>query len=435
MHTCVAASGSFRSTRFFISRLCFLLAGSFVFLTAVSQKWATSVSAAEPQTSFRHPTAAQSAKAPPEPQEFQGPWGCLVVEERLLEMPASHVQRTLSRFNPDTTVLWEFPNTLEEVRNIFRMAGLEERKILQLTSKPSLEFEDRPVRIRPPETILLSLTPEQRQKLYPSIGFEHPGNFFKHPLDLMPGGIDRMNRSASKIPAHLIEQMRLLEYRADDGRLAFSDIVYTLLKAATKEEREALIHFISREPIQDAWLDLKKSAQQRPQVLAYWGANGKNQRAADFLRAAFDNPEIDRVDVCMLLPLNPGRMVNTFPSPEDGLGTSYPDCVATAMSFFEEDIPSRFIDIWEPGMLSGYEPAVPAPKLGDVYFVIDGNGYCVHAFNVIAGPLVFTKNGISRDRAWTLQMFDDVLKSYPVTPPTSLECYRRRDDATYGNTR
>lgn len=358
-------------------------------------------------------------------REFSGPWGVLEVRERILELPQSNVTRVLKTFDPGTEVIWEFPNSLQEVRNIFQHSGLDERMVHQLTSEPALRSSQNPVVIRPPATLLLALTPEQRGKLYPNIGYDFKNNFYRYPLDLMPGGIERMKTSTSKVSHTILEQMERLQYKSPDGRDVFADIVLVLLEAKTEEERKALIHFISREPVQEAWLDLEKSKASRESVISYWSANGQNQRAVDLLTSAFDNPTVTKLDVSMLLPTNPGRMVNTFPSDDDSNGSSHPDCVATAMSFFEEEIPFRFVDIWEPGMLLGYEPAVPPYRLGDVFFVIDGKGFCVHAFNSVAGPLVFTKNGISRDRCWSFQLFEDVLKAYPVEPPASLECYRK----------
>lgn len=368
---------------------------------------------------------SSSVRNTPIHNEFSGPWGHLVVQERILEMPPSNVERILSRFDAGTEVIWEFPNSLQEVRTIFQVSGLDERTILQLTSEPVLRTSTNPIRISPPATLLLALTTEQRQKLYPSIGYDLKNNFYRYPLDLMPGGIERMSHSPTRVPPGIVEQMERLQYRTVDGKAVFADLVFVLLQAKSDEERKALVHFMSREPVQEAWLDLKKSASRRDLVLTFWGANGKNQRALDLLTSAFENPGVSRIDVSMLLPGNPGRMVNTFPNDDDTNGANHPDCVATAMSFFEEDIPPRLVDMWEPGMLRGYEPAVPPYRLGDVFFVIDDKGYCVHAFNAIAGPLVFTKNGISRDRSWSFQLFEDVLKAYPATPPSSLECYRK----------
>ena len=62
-------------------------------------------------------------------------------------------------------------------------------------------------------------------------------------------------------------------------------------------------------------------------------------------------------------------------------------------------------------------------RLGDLFVFRGSGGNLVHMANLVAGDVLFTKNGRSRTRPWSLMRMRDVRNVFPFT---TVRVYRRR---------
>ena len=97
----------------------------------------------------------------------------------------------------------------------------------------------------------------------------------------------------------------------------------------------------------------------------------------------------------------------------------------TALSFFSDEPPPRFLDSVDLALDERYERATRPWKLGDVLVLSDPNtGEIVHACNYIAADIVFTKNGITATRPWVLARLSEVMTEYLMSERLSGSFYR-----------
>ncbi len=302
----------------------------------------------------------------------------------------------------------------EEVSSILMSAGLGSEQAGHLTKPPFLTLNNstKLFEIRPDEEAILNLSPGQRAKLYPLILPKSPHNPFSEPFALGPGGVVGKNKIHSRVSPGLIEAIDHMSFR-QGHTVRFSDIRYILEKAQDDQERWNLMKIISREESLSVRLRVTNESDV-DSLVKFWSAGGRNKEILPLLTSVISTPGVDTLDIVHLLPPTPRKHIHTFPSPRgEGLGDALPDCFWTAYSFFSENPPDRHLDGVAHVESERYEAAAPPYQLGDVVTISDDeNKKTLHCCNILAGDLVFTKNGHSMGRPWSVTKLDRVIETY-----------------------
>lgn len=349
------------------------------------------------------------------PVVYEGSWGKVGVRELTLEIPDANLAYSKELQTWRSGTLWEFYNNIATVTQILRDSGLNESDIATLTSAPCSEYRDGATILRPPDDVIIGMSPQTRARLYPRIGLPVRDNKFQNAVPFISGGFPRLAEVPSGLSPETIDLICRLSYAKRGGGLYFSDWKLVLSRAADDAERLRIIKSITREISLHASLELSEYTDRRA-VLDYWGAGGRNQAGRTALEAILENREIRHLDLVHLLPPVAKRLINTYPEREEGLGDDMPDCFATAFSFFSNALPPRMLD--GESVLEihreRYERATAPWQFGDVLMIQSSQGQWIHACNFIAGEILFTKNGRSNNRPWVFQTTNDVLSSYLV---------------------
>jgi len=366
--------------------------------------------------------------APPRPLSgVSGPWGQIVLRERIIEPPGSYYVDYLRERRWSGGTVWRLPGTVEEARDTLRRAGLPVRTIDMLTSFPQMSETEGACHIVPPSETLLTLQPRQRLLLYPHVGESHANDPFLNPYVLLAGGIPRMTRRPHGIAPARLALIEQLSYGAPGAARLFSDLRFVLERAQDDGERMAILKFLCREIALEAFLELpedREDPEARQSLLDYWNPGGRNASGAALLAAAWDNPRIRRLDLVHLLPPEPRKRLNSYATIEASLAHAAPDCFSTAFSFFSDHSPTRFLETITPALNERYERAEAPWQFGDLVVLVSREGRWLHACNHVAGELVFTKNGHSLGRPWVLQSLDEVLSAYLGDESLSVYFYR-----------
>lgn len=340
-----------------------------------------------------------------------GEWGKLHSSELILEPPDLHVRPNSEMLKWTEGTVWSFEQDLPSVIRILQHAGLDEYTISTLTSPPFLAQGIGRIEIRPPDSVILELSPQTRNMLYPHLGSTAKTNYFRFPIRLMSGGYARMSQSPTGLSANMEDLISRLCYVKEGGAVHISDIRFLFSQAENEAERLRIIKTLSRETSLNSWLDLSRPLN-KESLVSYWSANGKNPGAITILDAVLESPEIDRIELVHLLPPVAKKLLHTYAEPEQGVGTHLPDCHSTSFSFFSNSLPPRMLDSVGAVANERYVRATKPWQFGDVILIKDADGNWVHACNYIAGEIVFTKNGQSLGRPWVLQTFNEVFASY-----------------------
>ncbi len=206
-----------------------------------------------------------------------------------------------------------------------------------------------------------------------------------------------------------------------DGAYAFSDLPWMCSQLATDAERvEAVTALYSRYTL-DARLTVPPDGDLEPMV-RWWSVGN----VASEVRATLERARAERrtVPVVSLLPPMARVRVGHLPERTDPEW----DCYWSSTRFFggatpNDDIPD--VSRAESYLQSAYYELHDEGdrRLGDLYVFRSSNGNLVHMANLVADDVLFTKNGRSRTRPWSLMRLRDVKNVFPFT---TVRVYRRR---------
>jgi hypothetical protein len=206
-----------------------------------------------------------------------------------------------------------------------------------------------------------------------------------------------------------------------DAHHAFSDQPW-LCAQLDEGERAAAIRALRTRYGLDVSVRVPAQGDLAP-LVRYWSV-GHDPEA---VRAVLAGARGGLAPVAALLPPMARARLNRFPAQ----GALEYDCFWTAARFFEGATPSDHF----PGpqgivdlVRDHYAPVPSADaRLGDLVAFVDPNGTFSHTASQVAGDIVFTKNGRSRQRPWVLMHLDEVRAMYPLV--REVRWYRRRASA------
>lgn len=355
-----------------------------------------------------------------------GPWGDVDYFPLILEPSDFYTQLSTDlKTWPDGTV-WrlEAPGPME-AKDILAESGLDENIASMLVDQfGALNSQSGYFEIRPPEEIILGLSADQRRTLYPKFHPQHNSNPFFGPFALPVQGILSLADARSGVHPDLLNLIHSLSYRQGNPFM-FADISYVLSKAKDDEERFRILKVVSRERSFAARLHLDQTSNLE-ELTAYWSSGGRNRDISSILESVVKTKGVKKLDIVHLFPPVPRKLIHTFPSPfGEGVGSDLPDCYWTSYSFFNNDPPDRHLDFVDHVFQERYEKAQKPLQFGDLIMIFDeSKGTYVHACNLIADNLVFTKNGKSMGRPWVISLLEDVANSYLQSDKITITFHR-----------
>lgn len=206
-----------------------------------------------------------------------------------------------------------------------------------------------------------------------------------------------------------------------DGSYAFSDLPWICSQLTSDAERAEAVTTLYARYTLDARLTVPPDGDIEPMV-RWWSVGNVSSE----VRATLERARAERrtVPVVSLLPPMARERVGRLPQPTDPEW----DCYWSSTRFFggatpNDDVPDVSRADWY--LQSAYTELHNERdrRLGDLYVFRGSSGNLVHMANLVAGDVLFTKNGRSRTRPWALMRLRDVMNVFPFT---TLSVYRRR---------
>ncbi|MCB1087573.1 MAG: hypothetical protein KDM63_11045 [Verrucomicrobiae bacterium] len=165
------------------------------------------------------------------------------------------------------------------------------------------------------------------------------------------------------------------------------------------------------------------------QLKDYWTIGSKNRDILPILDAVSSTKGVDYIDLVHLLPPNARRLLFVYPNADMSVGDEFPDCFWTAFNFMESELSDRNLDNpLDMNLGTRWLQVEPPLRLGDMIVISESDtGEAVHACSFIADDMVYTKNGLSLMRPFTIASLETMLSNYHKQGATAVSYYRHRD--------
>lgn len=356
--------------------------------------------------------------------EGQTPWGDLETYRIYLQVP-DHLLRLMTI--PSRQTVWHFPGqTLEQVRQTLLDTGMPAQMVAEVLGPKRWIRDVDSVRVFPSGDIIRNMTPETRSSLYAILSRSRLNRFHFEPFVIELDHLKTMIVSDEHLEEKIYTLIEELSYRRARST-HFSDLPFLLEYLPGIKEQRALIRALTTTPSLVLQLRLPEG-QQPDQVIRYWTANGLNRDAFPLLESLNRENAIEVLDVANLLPPTPRRFLNSFPSTEEGLEGRYPDCLWTALNFFNFVPVNLYFDQPEShDYLSRQFRVSQSPlQFGDLLLQVrQSDSKVIHSCVYIADNIVFTKNGSALFQPWVFMRLEEMVAYHQPGQAMSFVSRRR----------
>jgi hypothetical protein len=339
-------------------------------------------------------------------EESVGPWGCLLMERMIIDLPSSLNDFD---FDPEPYRKWTLRDTtVTGARELFLKAGVADKDADAILKTASENAAVKGIVVRPPDNIIRGFPAAVRAALYRELSHSPENIGQAEPFRFRGDTIDEWFVD-SDIPAKTIEAMRPLVYKRGNY-LLFSDPQLILPQIASRYERLKLFGVLHR----TSTLRLRlrsRNEEDKASIVDYWGYPNRQNEIEPLLTALATQPE--GISIMSFLPVFGRTHLYTYiPLAQfnDGLKR---DCHWASFNFFNDPPDNRFAVL---GNVSSIVPAeygsVKSPtRLGDVILLFNGETL-IHSCVYIADDVVFTKNGAGVGVPFIIEKLDDVVSYY-----------------------
>lgn len=352
----------------------------------------------------------------PDRPAARGPWGHLSLTPIVISPPLEYVPADWGRQAPAE---WLFPNsTPDQVASFLQTSGLSPEQITPLMSQARQESRIRGVVILPPASVVRSLSPDVRARLYTqlsksTLNFDQAQSFRfigQTPNDWFGGSM--MSAETRRLVEPLVYQ--------DGAFLHFADIESVRSEIPSPLERQ----YLAKTLLRNATVLVRLSVDSPEDVsglVDYWGVGGRRTDIRPLLESVSASGDKAFVDIVHLLPAFARDHLYRYPKVQtvDLTRPSLSNCLWSSLNFFEPTPDDRYLDVTYAlnALRTRYYVVEHGYQLGDIVALVDEEGDLFHVAVYLADGLVFTKNGTSPVAPWTI-MSTDHLKDF----------YRRRAD-------
>ncbi len=274
--------------------------------------------------------------------------------------------------------------------------------------------------------IVLGLTPEARQTLYPILA-QFRENFAQSGAFRFRQDAEREWFANSGLSPTTLALVKERYYRSGNA-LCFADLGEVATKISSSAERLALLKALSRE----STLLVKLHVDDQTDVarlIRYWGRRGRAKDLEPLLESLKRIPGGASIDISHLLPPFARMRLYTYPLPVEDQVERKQDCYWTAFNFFHEPPEDRYGDAAsvKGAFAKDYFVVQDAPTFGDIILLTNERGMTIHAAVYIADDIVFTKNGNDFVHPWILMESADLMAVYTIKEPPRVIVYRLKD--------
>lgn len=380
-------------------------------------------SSAEPVAAER-PKSAKNVSAV---SAAPGPWGEISLARIVISPPLEYVAADWGRRSgPDE---WYFPGTTVEMMEAFLLStGLTPEQVSQLRATARPEPRTNGLIVRPDLTLVRSLSPQTRARLYLELGKtslnfdqENAFRFRGSSVDEWLGG--------TLISPQTRQLVEPLIYR-DGEFLLFADPEAIRSQISDPEELRRLAKALLRQPTVLAKLSVRDEKQVEA-LAEYWGRGGRRTDLRPLLESVANSPD-PTIDIVHLLPTFARNQLYRYPrlTAADFNRPVLANCLWSSLNFFNARPDDRFLDIKAAlnTLQRDYFIVEGSFQLGDIVAFVDKNGNLFHVATYLADGLVFSKNGTSTVAPWVITTIDELKGYYRWRSSEPRLIYHRRND-------
>lgn len=277
-----------------------------------------------------------------------------------------------------------------------------------------------------PPDVVLALTPEARQALYPLLAQfpENPAQIaaFRFRQDVL----DEWFEESGLTPKTLALVKDRLYHRGN--AVCFSDLGEIITQISSPAEQLALVKALSRESTLLVKLRVDKNTDVDT-LVRYWGRRGRTKDLEPLLESLKRIPGGATIDIAHLLPAFARQRLYTYTLPLEDQVERKQDCYWTAFNFFRQTPEDRYGDAAsvKAAFAADYYIVQDEPTFGDIILLLNDRGMTIHAAVYIAEDIVFTKNGAGFAHPWILMESLDLQATYTGEKPPRMVVYRLKD--------
>ena len=352
-----------------------------------------------------------------------GPWGSLEYYYVNLEAPDEFIREATI---PSEITVWRFVGMdVDQVNQFLIGTSLPEQIWNELHDKSAWYTSAEETRIFPNDYVIANLPPESRRQIYSVVRPWLEGQVFFQPITVEIDSLEECF-SGYDLPTEVVSLVKGTAYRLGN-RMVFSDIPFVLSHLDSEEQSRRFLKALTRTRSivllikADRTMDL-------PALASYWAAGTRYKDSLPLLESVSRTEGTDNIDITHLLPPLPRKHIYTFPNPGAGSTGRYPEGFWTAFNFFEFWPKETFSDDpqWiDTQLRERYSPIEQAIRFGDLIVLRDPkSGLPIHACVFIADDIVYTKNGPSVFRPWTMMKLKSVLNRWSADGTPEVEYWR-----------
>jgi len=361
-------------------------------------------------------------------KQYDGPWGILSVQEKILEPPAGLV--SLDRWERPETIWFFRHHTMDSIEALFTKCGMLDETIQAFMGRTE-NNPDGGVITRPPDKYLLRLPSMVRTRLYRELSRSEDNVHYRHPLSIPSDDIEYW-LDRRDLDAETAGCLNDLLY-PHNAFWMLSDVDCLLRCITDSAQKQHILDVVMRQTSAELSVEVAKDSDV-DQIASYWqfprDQTNENRRIRHRIEQARESGE--PIPLLDLLPGMPAQVLNRYAVYDENV---FRDCHWTAMNFFNETPRDAFrnAEYIRISLTSDYVAVKSAPAFGDVIVLRNSHKDVVHSCNYIAGNKVFTKNGGADDRPWTLMPLEEVVALYSLHEPVEAYVFRRKDIESAGS--
>jgi hypothetical protein len=382
--------------------------------------WGISAKRLRPVTA-RTPSPYEGERYSPEEVRI-GPWGVLQTRRIPLMAPDYLLPDGAERLAEPRWFFQDF--SAQELRKFFQSCPLEAKQKAVLLDTKSWMVYSNGCALAPPQSLILSLSPAARQKIYCTLA-QSPSNYAQYRAFVFPTNVPGFhNGGLSDESIGLIEGLTYI----DQGQLSFADL-QTVKNVMPAAEFERLLRALYHVPAYRLRLRVTQETDIQA-VIRYWGRGGRERLIGPLIEGLQQVPGGASISITSLLPPFAATRLYTFPCSWDDPNAGHQDCFFTALNFFRETGDTNFLnpEAVERALESDYAPIKDQPTYGDLVLLMSEGRECMHVCVYIADDFVFTKNGLNTLQPWVLMRLRDMLSYYPSKTPPRIIIVRHKGE-------
>jgi hypothetical protein len=354
-------------------------------------------------------------------QCVDGDWGSIRFWHSMIEMPPE-----LLTIYPKTSPVceWYFGvATTDELCRALQSCDIEPSEISTMM-KTSEAWPAGGFVLRPPDESVLALKSEARGKLYALLATWPLNATYQSPTQFEKSG-DYDWFEATRLPAEVIETVRKLVFRQENVEF-FCDYEVVLRHISDAKVARDFLRVMSRQNTSVGVLSLRPDEDVEP-LVRYWGRAGRERMVRPILEMAGSRSKgRHEIALSLLLPRFVRDHLYRYPSAID---PRVINCHYSSLNFFDPEPNAAYTNLIAAAAAidRDYVPVTGARQLGDIALFMRGEREVIHSCNVVAGDIVFSKNGNSIGQPWILADLGELKEFYGVKSPVSIRFVRRRD--------